>query len=493
MRPTVPPDSLELRTSLSGDLDAIVLTALDKEPAGRYRTVAAFLGRYPASSRRRPGECPKAELAAGAPVIAHAARPRLWQCWRVAVCATSFAVFYRIGVRSSLNVRPSVAVLGFQNLSNQPSAEWLSTALTEMLSTELAAGGRLRTVPGELVSRVKVEMALPNLQTLTKPTLGRLRDNLSADYVVVGAYLAFGEGAGYEGHGSISACRTRETANSWPPLRRRAPCWNSSTWSPMRAPTAPPVRRRSVWPIPISCAARCRTGPRPPVTTPRGSNACAPSTRSARVNFCGTPSTAAPAHALSHAALAAASGLLGYDVEARDEAKKALDLSGGTRARRASFDRRPLFRNHARVGQGGRHVSDAPHRIPRQPGVRAAPRRRADPGRRLAARHSDASFAARSAFRRRAIRAWILPRRKLSSPARTSTPLAMPPCARHNPARRRVCEFWRPVRTSSPAASRSNRAIRRARCRSPPSRSSCTWRSGTARVWRGRSMKLPEC
>ena len=48
-----------------------------------------------------------------------------------------------------------MAVLGFQNLSHQPSAEWLSTALTEMLSTELAAGGRLRTVPGELVSRVK--------------------------------------------------------------------------------------------------------------------------------------------------------------------------------------------------------------------------------------------------------------------------------------------------------------------------------------------------
>jgi len=29
-------------------------------------------------------------------------------------------------------------------LSSQPSAEWLSTALTEMVSTELAAGGRLR-------------------------------------------------------------------------------------------------------------------------------------------------------------------------------------------------------------------------------------------------------------------------------------------------------------------------------------------------------------
>ena len=93
-----------------------------------------------------------------------------------------------------MNVRPSVAVLGFENMSHQPSAEWLSTALTEMLSTELAAGGRLRTVPGELVARVKFELALPNSQTFTKPTLARLRNNLSADYVVLGSYLLVGEG-----------------------------------------------------------------------------------------------------------------------------------------------------------------------------------------------------------------------------------------------------------------------------------------------------------
>ncbi len=185
----------ELRTSLSGDLDAIVLTALDKEPAGRYRTVAAFS----ADIRRHleGGRVNARKLNWRlARLSSRTRRAAALAVLGVVVCATSFAVFYRIGVRSSLNVRPSVAVLGFQNLSNQPSAEWLSTALTEMLSTELAAGGRLRTVPGELVSRVKLEMALPNLQTLTKPTLGRLRENLSADYVVMGAYLAFGEGAG---------------------------------------------------------------------------------------------------------------------------------------------------------------------------------------------------------------------------------------------------------------------------------------------------------
>ena len=34
-------------------------------------------------------------------------------------------------------MRPSVAVMGFKNLSGRPQSAWLSTALTEMLSTEL--------------------------------------------------------------------------------------------------------------------------------------------------------------------------------------------------------------------------------------------------------------------------------------------------------------------------------------------------------------------
>ena len=86
--------------------------------------------------------------------------------------------FYRQR-RAGVAVRPAVAVLGFENLSRQQSTEWLSTALTEMLSTELAAGGGVRSVPGELVSRVKLDLALPNAQTFTKSTLGRLRGSYS--------------------------------------------------------------------------------------------------------------------------------------------------------------------------------------------------------------------------------------------------------------------------------------------------------------------------
>ena len=89
-----------------------------------------------------------------------------------------------------LRVRPrrAVAVLGFRNLTGRPDDDWLSTAFAEMLSTELAAGGGLRLVPGEDVARAKRELPLADEDTLAKATLDRLRTNPGADVVVLGAY-----------------------------------------------------------------------------------------------------------------------------------------------------------------------------------------------------------------------------------------------------------------------------------------------------------------
>jgi DNA-binding winged helix-turn-helix (wHTH) protein len=47
---------------------------------------------------------------------------------------------------SSRTHRRSIAVIGFRNLSGRPDEAWLSTALAEMLSTELVAGEKLRLV-----------------------------------------------------------------------------------------------------------------------------------------------------------------------------------------------------------------------------------------------------------------------------------------------------------------------------------------------------------
>lgn len=85
--------------------------------------------------------------------------------------------------------RRSAAVLGFKNLSGRPDSSWLSTALAEMLTAELAAGEQVRTVPGETVARARAELALPEADALSPATLVKVGSVLGTDVVVLGSYF----------------------------------------------------------------------------------------------------------------------------------------------------------------------------------------------------------------------------------------------------------------------------------------------------------------
>ena len=92
--------------------------------------------------------------------------------------------------------RRSIAILGFRNLSGRPDEAWLSTALAEMLSTELEAGEKLRLVSGEEIARTKVDLPLPDTDSLSRNTLAHLHKDLDSDLIVLGSYTALGEKPG---------------------------------------------------------------------------------------------------------------------------------------------------------------------------------------------------------------------------------------------------------------------------------------------------------
>jgi DNA-binding winged helix-turn-helix (wHTH) protein/tetratricopeptide (TPR) repeat protein len=87
-------------------------------------------------------------------------------------------------------IRRSVAVLGFRNLPGRVQDDWLSAAFSEMLNTELAAGGSIRLVAGEDIARAKRDVPIANEETLAKSTLTRLRTDPGADLIVLGSYAA---------------------------------------------------------------------------------------------------------------------------------------------------------------------------------------------------------------------------------------------------------------------------------------------------------------
>lgn len=92
--------------------------------------------------------------------------------------------------------RRSVAVLGFRNLSGRREDQWLSTAFSEMLNTELAAGNQLRMISGEDVAQARLDTPLPEVDSLSKSSLQRLRRQLGSDLVVLGSYTALREKGG---------------------------------------------------------------------------------------------------------------------------------------------------------------------------------------------------------------------------------------------------------------------------------------------------------
>jgi tetratricopeptide (TPR) repeat protein len=89
-------------------------------------------------------------------------------------------------------MRKSVAVLGFQNLSGRAEDAWLAGALSEMLSTELSGGEKLRLVSGEDVSNLRVSAPWPSADSLDRGTSARIGDALNSDVLVLGSYMMIG-------------------------------------------------------------------------------------------------------------------------------------------------------------------------------------------------------------------------------------------------------------------------------------------------------------
>jgi serine/threonine-protein kinase len=210
----------ELQRRLRGDLDTIAMKALRKEPDRRYASVAEFsedVERYltgmPVKARKstiayRGGrflQRHKESLTAALVMLALVMVIAIWQVRRISRQTTAGLP----AANAQVHARRSVAILGFKNLSDRQDTAWVSTALSEMLSAELAAGEKLRTVPGETVARMKIDLGLHDTEHLAPEALRPIRKNLGSDYVVVGSYFDLGKDSG----GQIRlAVRLQDTA-----------------------------------------------------------------------------------------------------------------------------------------------------------------------------------------------------------------------------------------------------------------------------------------
>jgi tetratricopeptide (TPR) repeat protein len=195
----------ELRRCLRGDLDTIVMKAIRTEPEQRYASAEEFskdierhLAGLPIQARKptifyRGGKFVRRHtesLVTAILILAVTAGLAVWASrglWKQKNATEPPASALQV------RIRPSVAVLGFKNLSGRPDTAWISTALSEMLTAELAAGEQLRTAADETITRTKIDLGLSDVESLPPDTLSQVRKNLASDYVILGSYLDAGK------------------------------------------------------------------------------------------------------------------------------------------------------------------------------------------------------------------------------------------------------------------------------------------------------------
>ncbi len=224
--------------------------------------------------------------------------------------------------------RRSIAVIGFKNLAGRPEEAWVSTALAEMLTTELAAGETLRAIPSEDVARLRNDLAIPEADTLGKETLARVRRNTGADLVLLGSYLATGPGEG----GPIRLdLRLQDTA-AGETIAVVSEKGSVADFDALATRAGAQLREKLGLPAvsPADAAAVKASLP----SSPEAARLYAEGLAKLRVHdevaardLLERAVAAEPGHPLAHSALAAAWSGLGYDARALAEAKKAFELS----------------------------------------------------------------------------------------------------------------------------------------------------------------------
>jgi serine/threonine protein kinase/tetratricopeptide (TPR) repeat protein len=323
-----------LNPKISPGLEMAILKCLDKDPERRYQSAREL--RVDLDRLTIPiSQVPSGPTPVATPVAALAKT-------KVGAIAVLLAVIVLllIGALSywyvrgkppreiatrPLSRRRTVAVLNFKNSTSRPEAAWLSTALPEMLTTELAAGESVRAITGEEVAQMKTNLSLPDSDTLSAQTLFQVGKSLGADQLVLGSYVALPGGQlrvdlhlqdVAAGETLIAVKETGEEGNLFDLVSRAGARLREKVDAGQVTPQDQ-ARIRAAFP-----------------STPAASKLYSEGLAKLRVNdaiaardLLQKAVTAEPNYALAHSALAAAWALLGYDEKARLSAKSAYELS----------------------------------------------------------------------------------------------------------------------------------------------------------------------
>jgi serine/threonine protein kinase/Tfp pilus assembly protein PilF len=331
--------------TLVPDLDprweAAILRCLAREPEERFEAaseaVAALRAEAPvtlpsvlARRRRKTRAVLLIACAAVLAVLAIVGGSRIWHDRQLVESRQALEPPRPI---TPIQPRRSVAVLGFKNLSGNPKAAWLSSALSDQLSSELAIGEKLRTIPGENVALMRMSLSLPEADSYSKETLSRIRANLGADLVVLGSFLSVKSGA----IGQIRLDVRLQDASAGETIALVRATGTEDRLIEMVSNAGAALREK----LGVTAATASQSGLARASLPGNPEAARLLAEGLSKVRLFDAPAAkdlleravkADPKHPLLHAVLASAWSAMGYDGKSKEEAKNALDLASNVPA-----------------------------------------------------------------------------------------------------------------------------------------------------------------
>ncbi|MBI2213315.1 MAG: protein kinase [Acidobacteria bacterium] len=178
----IPP--MRSNPAIPATLSAVAMRCLDRVPSDRFQSVDEIIealdaGRLATSPSESIWRGRRPRIIGTASIVALSIAG-LWFATRTSPPAPTTA-------RATHST--TVAITGFRNLSRDAANDWMSTALGDLLATEIGETRGIRVVAPEQVTRVLDERKLGDREAPFDRAMAAVRDHLGATRVVTGSFL----------------------------------------------------------------------------------------------------------------------------------------------------------------------------------------------------------------------------------------------------------------------------------------------------------------
>ncbi|MEE9262959.1 MAG: tetratricopeptide repeat protein, partial [Vicinamibacteria bacterium] len=184
----------------SSEIRRVLDKCLAKEPAERYQTMKDAVVDLRTARRRLESGTISAVSGVHAPVAESKEGRRPWAMAggvaALLVLAAAIAFFLRPSTKEAASgtpTKPSIAVLYFENNTGEPELDWLRTALTDMLVTDLSQSPEIEVLTTDRLYQILRDMNRLDERITSFDVVQEVAERGGVDSVLLGSFVKAGE------------------------------------------------------------------------------------------------------------------------------------------------------------------------------------------------------------------------------------------------------------------------------------------------------------